>query len=89
MRNVSRTHCSGGSAFEFKIFDRAGKMIGWWDDIPTWFIGNYPPGGIRTLSLPAVYHCDRPGPFTAVARIGGYTARRGDLNLNDITCGTI
>ena len=55
-----------------------------------WFGFDYrfQPSGFQTFSLPAVYTCARPGPFTAVAVVdrGVYTARRGGLHLRQITC---
>ncbi len=88
MRNVSDHRCIGGSGrWDFKILDRAGKTVGDWDN-RGWFDVNYPPGRSRSFSLPAVYTCIRPGPFTAVAVLDGglYTARRHGLKLSDITC---
>jgi hypothetical protein len=85
LRNVSGRRCYDVSGFTFTIRDRVGKIVGSWDS-NAWFPGYYQPGGYRTFSLPAVYHCDRPGPFTAVAVVGGRTVRRHHLSLSDITC---
>lgn len=86
VQNVSDRQCFARPAFTFRILDRLGRTVGSWDDQGNWFNGTYQPAGIRTFSLPAVYHCDRPGPFTAVARVDGHTARRHNLNLSEITC---
>jgi hypothetical protein len=85
LRNVSGRPCSGAAAFSFTIRDRVGGMVGQWNDT-SWFAGYYPRGGSRTFSLPSVYRCNSPGPFTAVAVVGGYTARRYGLRLSEITC---
>lgn len=85
-RNVSNHRCLGGlGAWDFKILDRAGKTVGDWDN-RGWFDVNYPPGMSRSFSLPAVYTCTRPGPFTAVAVLGLDTVRRRDLTRSQITC---
>jgi hypothetical protein len=85
LRNVSGRRCLGGSPFSITITDRVGETVSEWLD-STWFVAYYRPGGYRTFSLPAVYRCDRPGPFTAVAAVGLYTARRHGLSLSEITC---
>ena len=85
LRNVSGRRCYDVSAFTFTIRDRVGKIVGSWDS-NAWFDGYDQPGGYQTFSLPAVYHCNRPGPFTAVAVVGGRTVRRHHLRLSDITC---
>ena len=85
VRNVSDRRCRGGSALTFTIRDRTGRPVGEWSD-SSWFIDYYQPGGYRTFSLPGVYHCDHPGPFTVVAAVGGYTARRHGLSRSAITC---
>jgi hypothetical protein len=76
--------CLGGPAFTFTIRDRAGRVVGQWN-------GNWPAdfnqqGRSRTFSLPAVRRCDRPGPFTAVAVVGGYSTHRTGLRRDQITC---
>jgi hypothetical protein len=85
LRNVSGRRCYGPAAFSFTIRDRLGRMVGQWNDT-SWFAGYYPSGGYRTFSLPSVYRCNRAGPFTAVAVVGGFTARRRGLRRSDITC---
>jgi hypothetical protein len=57
LRNVSTHRCRGGSGvFYFRILDQVGKVIGAWNS-GYWFRHPYRPGGYRTFSLPAVYHC--------------------------------
>jgi hypothetical protein len=86
LRNVSHHPCYGGSGhFDLTIQDRAGTTVGQWDS-RSWFGGTYQPGEYRTFSLPAVYTCTRPGPFTAYATVGRFTATRHDLRRSDITC---
>ena len=85
LRNVSGRPCYGGAAFTFTIRDRAGRIVGAWDS-HDWFSAYYQPGGYQTFSLPSVYRCDRPGPFTAIAVVGNHTARRDGLHLSEITC---
>jgi len=86
LRNVGPHRCLGGSGvFYFRILDQGGKVIGAWNS-GFWFRHPYRPGGYKTFSLPAVWHCDRPGPFTAVAKVGKYSVRRDHLGLSDITC---
>jgi hypothetical protein len=55
--------------------------VGQWNET-----GYYPSGGYRTFSLPSMYRCNRAGPFTAVAVVGGFTARRRGLRRSDIAC---
>lgn len=83
LRHVNRS-CLGGSAFTFTIRDRVGRIVGRWN-------GNWPAdfsrqGRSRTFSLPGVDRCDRLGPFTAVAVVGGYRTHRTGLDRNEITC---
>ena len=85
LRNVSGHLCRFESAFDMTIYDRAGRIVGQWDD-PRWFDGTYRPGTSGTFSLPDVYTCARPGPFWAFGAVGGYSARRHGLRLSDITC---
>jgi hypothetical protein len=86
VRNVSERRCYGRPAFREKILDRRGRTVGSWDDQGGWFGYYYGPGASRTFSLPDVYRCDRPGPFTALARVHGHLIRRGRLSLSEITC---
>jgi hypothetical protein len=86
LRNISTRRCLGGSAFSFTIRDHAGRMVGRWDSPGNWFTDYYQPGEYRTFSLPTVWRCDRAGPFTALATVGGYSARRTGLRRSEITC---
>jgi hypothetical protein len=86
VRNVGVAGCYGRPAFRMKILDRQGRTVGAWDDQGGWFAAYYMPGGIRTFSLPDVYRCDRPGPFTAIARVHGQLIRRRHLSRSQITC---
>jgi hypothetical protein len=86
LRNVSGRPCYARAAFSLTIRDRAGRMVGEWNDHHSWFVRYLPRGGYWTFSLPAVYRCNRPGPFTAIAVVGGYTARRYGLRRSEITC---
>jgi hypothetical protein len=89
MRNVGHRRCVyDRKAFMFRIVDRGGRLIGEWDsnDDANWFFGYYRPGAYRTLTLPNVYTCLPPGPYTALAIVGGYTALRHGLRARDITC---
>jgi hypothetical protein len=86
LQNVSHHPCYGGSGhFDLTIQDRVGTTVAQWDN-SHWFDATYQPGEYRTFSLPAVYSCTRPGPFTALATVGAYTARRNRLRRGDITC---
>jgi len=85
LRNVSGHVCRFESAYDLTIYDRVGRIVGQWDD-PRWFGGTYRSGEVGTLSLPAVYRCERMGPFWAFAAVGPYSARRHGLHLSDITC---
>ena len=87
LSNVSDRGClAEGAPFRFTILDRIGRITGDWDDHGETFTGWYLPGGQRAYSLPAVYTCNRRGPFTAVAIVGRYTARRHGLRKSQITC---
>ena len=87
VQNVSGHSCHARPPFVFKIRDRLGRVVGNWNDGGNWFDADYTPGASQTFSLPAVYHCNRPGPFTAVAHVGGHPVRRRNLNRSQITCG--
>jgi hypothetical protein len=86
LRNISTRRCLGGSGFSFTIRDHAGGMVGQWGNPGNWFTDYYRPGEYETFSLPAVWRCDRAGPFTAFATVGGYSARRTGLRRSEITC---
>ena len=86
LRNVSTLRCHGGAAFDFTIRDHTGRMVGQWTNPGDWFTGYYQPGEYHTFSLPAVWYCDRQGPFTAIATVGNYTAHRAGLRGSEITC---
>jgi hypothetical protein len=86
VRNVSDRRCYGEPAFRLKILDRHGRTVGAWDDTGEWFRRYYGPGAAETFSLPTVYRCDRPGPFSAVAVVHGHHIRRNHLTLREITC---
>jgi hypothetical protein len=83
MRHVDRS-CLGGSAFTFTIRDRLGTVVGRWNG--SWPADFNRQGRSRTFSLPAVRRCDRPGPFTAVAVVGGYSTHRTGLRRDEIAC---
>jgi hypothetical protein len=70
--------------FALNIYDRDGRQVGDW--LSTLYFAGFAAGAERDVSLPDVYRCDRPGPFYAVATVGPYTARRGHLSYNAITC---
>jgi hypothetical protein len=70
--------------FRLTIRDRAGNVIGQWGGAR--FGGDFSPGSEQTFSLPAVWHCDRRGPFLALATVGPYGARRSKLSRSEITC---
>lgn len=83
LRHVDRS-CLGGSAFTFTVRDRVGRIVGRWN-------GNWPTdfsrqGRSRTFSLPGVRRCHSPGPFTAVAVVGGYRTHRTGLDRSEIGC---
>jgi hypothetical protein len=71
--------------FALNVYDRDGRQVGAWLST-LYFAGAFEAGTERDVSLPAVYHCDRPGPFHAIATAGPYVARRGHLSNSDITC---
>jgi hypothetical protein len=83
LQHVDRS-CLGGSAFTFTIRDRVGRIVGRWNG--NWSTDFSRQGRSRMFSLPAVDRCDRPGPFTAVAVVGGYSTHRTGLERSDITC---
>jgi hypothetical protein len=86
VRNAGARPCFLDVAgFRFTIRDRAGRRVGLWTD-PTWFAGDLSPDSAKTVSLPAVFRCDRPGPYVAIATVGPYSVRRGSLSRSEITC---
>jgi hypothetical protein len=86
LRNISTHLCHARPSFTLRIADRDGRTVGDWNDAGVWFTADYWPGRYRTFSLPSVYRCNTPGPFTADAVVGGYTARRHGLSRSEITC---
>ena len=85
VRHVGANPCHQPySGFSLRIKDRAGKVIGRWSGAR--FGGDFLPVSEQTFSLPAVRHCDRPGPFLALATVGPYSARRGKLSRSEIAC---
>jgi hypothetical protein len=85
VRNVSDHPCRTIWGLHLTIKDPAGRIIGEWL-AASWFTRHYPPGFEKTFSLPAVYTCKRPGPFTALATVGIFTVRREGLTRRQITC---
>ena len=83
---MSASRCYDPPAFRLKILDRQGRTVGAWDDNGAWFAHYYQPGASQTFSLPDVYRCDRPGPFSALAVVHGHIIRRHHLSLSEITC---
>jgi hypothetical protein len=83
LRHVNRS-CLGGSAFSFTIRDGVGRILGRWSG--NWATDFYRQGQSETFSLPAVNRCHAPGPFTAVAVVGGVSTTRAGLHPNQITC---
>jgi hypothetical protein len=86
MRNVGSRDCilSEGT-FDFGIKDRAGRWMARWNGDNV-FPGLYAPEQERSFSLPNVFSCDRPSPFSARATVGGYSARLNELAYDDVTC---
>jgi hypothetical protein len=83
LRHVDRS-CLGGSAFSFMIRDGVGRILGQWQG--NWATDFYRQGQSETFSLPAVNRCNAPGPFTAVAVVGGVSTERIGLKPDEITC---
>jgi len=85
VQHVRGEPCFRASAdFRFLITNRARHRIGLWT--PPIFAESYELGEEKTFVLPDVFRCDRPGPFIAKATLGPYSARRGGLTRNQITC---
>jgi hypothetical protein len=87
VRNVAGRSCFlAVGEFRFVIRDRAFRRVAFWTN-PVWFAAEYSPGYEKTFFLPTVFSCDRPGPYSALATVGPFGARRGNLSRSEITCG--
>jgi hypothetical protein len=87
VRNVAARSCFlAVGEFRFVIRDRAFRRVAFWTN-PVWFAAEYSPGYEKTFFLPTVFSCDRPGPYSALATVGPFGARRGNLSRSEITCG--
>jgi hypothetical protein len=85
VRRVGSEPCFGQLLpFSLKIWDGEGRIDARWRS-NLWYT-NFPPAAERTVSLPDVYDCDRPGPFRTIAVVGPYVARRDHLSYTDVTC---
>jgi hypothetical protein len=85
LRHVGMRPCfQPAGRSRFLVFDRRGKRIAIWDDLP--FGGIFRRGTEQTFALPDVYTCNRQGPFTAVAQFRAYSVRREGLSRSEITC---
>jgi hypothetical protein len=86
MRGIGARQCfQDFSGVLFTIEDGDGMQIGSWQ-LTGRFGGEFAPGVEQTFFLPGVGTCDRPGPCVALATVGDYSARRGDLSREEITC---
>lgn len=88
VRNAGSSDCvlvHGAGTYDFGIRDRAGRWMARWDGVNV-FPGQYAPAQERTFSLPNVFSCDRPGPFSATATVGHSSARLKGLTYDQVTC---
>lgn len=76
------------------IRDRGGNQVRFLPDrsrdSPSAWMLDFEPdlGKIRWIfPLPFARRCPWPGPFVALATLGPYSARRGDLSRSEIACG--
>jgi hypothetical protein len=72
------------------IEDRAGNLVAELRDGggSVSLTGFFPAGSERAFWLPQqAVLCDSPGPYLALAIVGPYSARRGDLSASEIACG--
>ena len=85
-RNVGANRCFLlHSIFHLGIKDRDNDSMARWHG-PQEFHGLYEPDQERTFSLPNVFSCDRPGPFSAIGNVGGHSARLDGLAYDEVTC---
>jgi hypothetical protein len=98
VRHVSVTAChQRGMRLQLTIWDRAGRRA-WHGQLPSQFEGNYsqsprmlPHVSEQTVHFPApntdIRHCQRRGPFVALAQFGPYITRARGLSASEIGCG--
>jgi hypothetical protein len=86
VKNVgSRTCLLAHGRYDFGIKDRANRWMARWEGNNV-FAGSYVPAEEKSFSLPNVFSCDRPAPFSAIATVGHYAARLDDLSYDQVTC---
>jgi hypothetical protein len=92
VRNVGSSSCRLPQlGIELTIKDRAGKQV-WQGELSAEespFGGDFSPGFEQTVHFPSpnfVPHCFRRSPFLALATIGPYSVRSGNLSGTEIGC---
>jgi hypothetical protein len=89
-QNIRATRCYRLFPFwRLTIEDRAGDLVEEWPDVGQPLVDGIFPGGVeRTFWLPQdQVLCDSPGPYVALATVGPYSARLGNLSRSEVACG--
>jgi hypothetical protein len=74
--------------WRLRIEDRAGNLVEEWAEVRPLVDGLFPSGSEGTFWLPRnPVLCDSPGPYVALATVGPYAVRRGNLSRSEIACG--
>ena len=89
VRNIGANDCYQLlRGWRLRIEDRAGNLVAEWVEVRPLADGLFPSGSEMIFLLPRnPVLCDSPGPYLALASVGPYSARRGNLSRSEIACG--
>jgi hypothetical protein len=89
VRNIGAKECYRLlRGWRLRIEDRAGNLVAEWVELRPLADGLFPSGSEMIFLLPRnPVLCDSPGPYLALASVGPYSARRGNLSRSEIACG--
>jgi hypothetical protein len=74
--------------WRLRIEDRTGNLVAEWTEVQPLADGLFPSDFEGVFLLPRnPVLCDLPGPYVALATVGSYSARRGNLSRSEIVCG--
>jgi hypothetical protein len=89
VRNIGAKECYRIlRGWRLRIEDRAGNLVAEWVELRPLADGVFPSGSEGVFLLPRnAVLCDLRGPYLALATVGPYSARRGNLSRSEIACG--
>lgn len=89
VRNIGAKECYRVlRGWRLRIEDRAGNLVAEWAELRPLADGLFPSGSEGVFLLPRnPVPCDLRGPYLALAIVGPYSARRGNLSRSEIACG--